>query len=259
VGLCALLLICQVGATEVHWSLSATVARVDSRWQEFDDNGRRLLTENGPLTGPSLAAAHYAGPWTLVAHAAQLHGERAYSGETSLGQAVSTGVSLQRHQLGVTLQYQWTPWLTSALQLEHLVTDRVIASAGTAAAGYPEQFRWLLASAGVIAQWPLAHTRIQGSAWWGQGAQATMRLSLPGRDPGQLPLGRLTQSAFELAWVVPVSKESRIYVQTGWQGTDIAAGENTVITRSSVPVALARQPQTRILHRPLAIGLEVQF
>ncbi len=216
------------------------------------------MTESGRLNGTELHISHRFGDWSWSGQWAQQQGSRDYLGETSLGQPIATNVAISMRTLGASAAYHWTPALSAALRLEHRRTDRIIASVGTAA-GYPEQFNWLLASVGVRGQLELPGSQLHGSVWWGLGPPATMQLSLPGRDPANLSSGRITQSEVQLAWVTPLGTDASLRVNTGWQETSVAEGVAAVILRSGVPVATARQPHTRMTHRPLGVGLEVRF
>lgn len=257
-GLFTLQLAVQAHAQVSAWQLSAAALRTDSTWQEFDDNGRRLLTENGILNGAELQASQRLGRWGMSLHLVQQQGSRSYLGETSLGQPVATAAAVQARTLDATAAYHFSPALSVALRLEHRRTDRVIASVG-AATGYPEQFNWLMGSVGVQGQLYLPGSRMQGGVWWGQGTHANLQLNLPGRDPSILTLGRLTQSEVQLAWILPLGATANLRVNTGWQDTYLEQGQTAVVTRSGIPVAVARQPQTRITHRPMGVGLELQF
>ena len=246
----------ECGPQSVSWELAQVVQRSD--WRELDLAERTLVHESGSLSGPELAFVWRCNNWGLGAQLSELAGSRRYDGQTSTGVPVSSRTALSQRQA----QFQADLWLSDAWQVAGRLTQlslwRDIASA-RGATGYPERFDWHLFSAGVVWHTAPGPSQFKVGAWVAMPLASSLTLQLPGRDPASLPLGDLRQFELQLGWRVQLSPGWHAQLDAGYRRTDIAMGASQVITRNGVPVGVAHQPQTRLINRPIAVGVNYAY
>lgn len=230
-------------ASPWQWELSG---RQDwQHWRETGADGRRLVAEDGRLSGVA-ATLRWAPPqstaWAITA--AGWQGVRDYEGLTNRGQSVRTRSDLQhaliRTEVAGTARplasgWQWQP--TAALELWQW--RRELRGVDNAA-GYPERYRQ-----GVLLLGAQAQTGDASDGWRlrleaGGGPGGVNRLQLPGRDVASLPLG-VARSA-RVAFGAAITPAWRWDVEV--QAVSLAAGAERAITLQGVPLQAARQPHT---------------
>lgn len=226
------------------WQLDLALRQDWQQWRETDADGRRLVAEDGRLSG--LAATLRWAPADAGFAAVSLagwQGARDYDGLTSRGQPVQTRSDLRhgliRAEAGLAPAplawpggWQWQPTLAvEGWQWQRRLRD----AAG--AAGYPERYRQGLVLLGLAAQ-DAAGWRLLLELGGGPGGRNA--LQLPGRDATALPLGTARSARLAVGGDVA----------PGWrwdldlQALSLAAGQERPITLQGVPLQSARQPRT---------------
>ena len=258
------------GANAAAWAggctapqLSAQIGVVDSRWQEFNAQGQRVVSESGILHSTGLrlqgdcAGLQWAAQWS------QARGTRDYDGVSSTGAAIQTHSALRQTQAQLELWAPVADALALGVRLGWTQVDRDLAGVGTVL-GYPEQFRYLQAALGArYTVLQAAGVRLGLQAWVGGGPGGRSRLQLPNADAARLTLGssQLAQLALQLE-----STAARAGAP-GWnwqvrlqlQQEQMRAGPGQAITRNGLVVGGAAQPKTRQSATGLEAGLQYSF
>jgi hypothetical protein len=233
-------------------------AIVASDWRETDASGRAVVRESGTLDGTEMSALHRCENWYAQARFLSLNGERAYSGQTSFGEAAQSRSALQQQQLQAEAGYRFSgPWALG-VRVSRSITWRTIASI-EGAAGYPERFGWTAMALGASWSQPVGNGLWSAEAWSGWPLQARMHLQLPGKDAASLNLGSWRQSELSVAWRYPLAAGLRATVRAGVRSTRMGPGPDAVVTRSGIPVAVAHQPQTTVWERPLTLSIDYVY
>lgn len=212
------------------------------QWRETGSDGRRLLTEDGRLSGVS-ASWRWAPPGSATAalRLGVLRGVRDYQGFSNQGHAVQTrsdvGHEFVRVEGGLAPQPLFAGWHGQAFAAaEWWQWRRRLRDAGNAS-GYPERYRQGLLFVGLQAS---------DEAGWlarleaGGGPGGRNRVQLPGRDPAELPLGHAR--SWRMALGAPLAAAWRCELMV--EDLRLAAGAERPITLQGVPLQSARQPRT---------------
>lgn len=245
------------------WQFSVAALSVHSRWDEHDDEGRRLLQERGRRPGLMLGLARQQGPWTLALAWRGQRGGRDYQGQSNAGTPLRTRSALRDDALQLTL-WRALPVaslpLQAGLQLRGDRRERTLAGVG-AVQGYPERHQAWTLWAGLRGEQALpAGWSLGGELWLGGGPRAHVDVALPQADPVRLPTGARSG----LAWAVELATPRS---GGGWrarlalQGLNerVRAGEARPLWREGALVGGARQPAHRLLESGLVLGLDGRF
>lgn len=155
------------------------------RWQEFDDNGQRLLTEQGPraVLGGILSNTHRRAEGLLYEIDVQGYlGKVDYDGQDSLGVYTSTDSSYQGARGEVTGGYRWQSTQSAIAAVDLLVKlgadawRRDIAD-GANANGFPisglkEDYVVYYGKVGIGALWP----HVSSSSYFQLGARKPLSI-----------------------------------------------------------------------------------
>ncbi|MDR7267597.1 hypothetical protein J2X20_000226 [Pelomonas saccharophila] len=214
------------------------------QWRETGGDGRRLLTEDGRLSGLS-ASWRWAPPGsaTVALRLGVLRGARDYRGFSNQGNEVQTrsdvGHDFVRVEGGPAPWPLAGGWHGQALAAAELWQWRRHLRDAGSVSGYPEHYRQGLLLVGLQAA--------SDSGWQlgieaGGGPRGRNRVQLPGRDPAELPLGSVRTwraslgDAFMPGWRWALTAER----------LTLGAGEEKPITLQGVPLQSARQPRTEL-------------
>lgn len=227
--------------------LGASLQHSDSRWAEFDSEGRQLLQERGRLAGAALElrAACETGP-ALELHWQQRQGSRDYQGQSTQGQALSTQSSVRETQLQAQLWQPFTEWLDLGLLAEWNQVRRELADVGPVR-GYPERHRRMQLGVGLRVHGALSPAwqyQLQGE--WGMGPAGRLHLALPIADPLELPSGRLQRQLglrAQLAWSSPAAPAWQWRAGLAWRQERVSEGELATLWRAGNAVGGVRQPR----------------
>ena len=244
--------------TDVKAAISLGAARTESRWTEVDIAGRTIDRESGSLPGQQLGGAIECGDWSASGQLSHFDGTRAYSGQTSIGVPVQTQSSIRQTQGYAQLGRKVRGALFVGGRLAGQKLTRDIASAG-GASGYPEEFTRTVVSLGTQWNTPSAWEELTLSAWVGTAIHQSLRLTLPGRDPAKLPLGRLTQWELGAQWRKPLLRHWHLLASVKYISTSVRAGDNAVISRHGIPSGVAHQPRTNTVEVPVTVGIGYEF
>lgn len=230
-------------SAESPWSFELAGQQEWQRWRETGSDGRRLVSEDGRLSGVAagLGWTPPEGDVSLALRAGLLYGERDYDGLSSRGAAVQSRSDIRNAFIGLETalaarpllaSWQWRP--RAAVELWQW--RRRLNDVGTVS-GYPERYRQGLLLLGV---------QVQGDSGWrarldaGGGPGGRNRLQLPGRDVASLPLG--TARVWRLGFGAELAPAWRWDVMH--ENLTLGAGDERAITLQGVPLQAARQPRT---------------
>jgi hypothetical protein len=241
--------------------IGLSVAALRSQWREQDERGRRLVEEDGTLTGLGLRAALQCRPWVFGLQLAQARGQRRYDGVDSRGAPVVSSSRLVHSEstLEALLPAIEPVLLGGRLRVQQI--ERDIAGVG-AALGYPESFRYWQAQVGARSTFALAAgLQLSLDGWIGAGPSGRVAVRLPYADPVTLPLG--PSRAAELGLQLLSSAPSPIQGGAGWgwrmglQWTlqDIGAGSARPLMRNGAVVGGAAQPAIRQQSWAISLGI----
>ncbi|WP_310386709.1 hypothetical protein [Roseateles sp.] len=226
----------------------------DSRWNEHDAEGRRLLREQGRLPEAALALSAACGSWSGELSWRHAVGERDYAGLSNRGAAVQTHSSLRMDESTLSVQRPLLGGIKLGLRAQRQATRRELASTG-AVLGYPERHRHWVYALGALAEgaaWGESRWRL--AAWVGGGPGGRVRIDLPIADPVTLRTGVMRQAELQLQWLsAPWAEGWRSSLGLRWRGERIGAGDATTLWRQGVAVGGALQPR----HELRSAGLEV--
>lgn len=244
-------LLAPAARAESPWQSELAGQQEWQQWRETASDGRRLLTEDGRLSG--LAATwRWAPPGSATAalRVGVLRGARDYRGFSNQGNEVQTRSDVAhdfiRIEGGLAPQPLIAGWQGQALAAAEVWQwRRRLRDAGNVS-GYPERYRQGLLLLGLQA--------ISESGWRmgieaGGGPHGHNRVQLPGRDPAVLPLGRAR------AWRASLGDA----LLPGWRWALTAerltldAGDERPITLQGVPLQSARQPHTALRRLQLSL------
>lgn len=249
-------------AADSPWQLDLAARQEWQQWRETDAEGRRLVAEDGRLSG--LAATLRWAPAQAGFAALSLagwQGVRDYDGLSNRGQPAQTRSDLRQALIRVEAglapsparwpgdsgtpepaTWHWQPTVAvEAWQWHRHLRD----AAG--AAGYPERYRQGMVLLGLSAQ---------NAAGWrlllelGGGPGGRNQLRLPGRDETSLPLG--TARSARLALGGDLAPAWRWDVDL--QALSLAAGQERPVTLQGVPLQSARQPRTALRRLQLQLS-----
>lgn len=245
------------------WQLAAGAEQ--SRWQEHDAQGRRLLREQGTLATVSVAAVGRCAGLDWQATLAAAQGQRAYSGSSSTGMPIRTHSGIHRQVLHLQAMLPLAPtadgW-SAGLRLGHRWLARDLAGVG-AVQGYGERFAsWQLA-AGLarsldLGPWAGAPLALDAALWLGGGPPGRMVLNLPHADAATLHLGASQLLQLRLGLCNGSVAQCRPdggrpwRIDLTWQQERAGAGPAQALWRNGVLVGGAAQPATR----QQALGLQ---
>jgi hypothetical protein len=239
-------------------SLKVAFVSDQSDWSEFDTSGRKLVHESGKLHGPELSFGLRCADWEFLALASQLDGSRMYDGQTSTGVPIISSSEVRQRksylQAGFNLADTWQ----MGGRLSSNTIWRELASAG-GASGYAELYYWTTIALGTQWETGLGRNRFKLAAWFGRPVMSTMELTLPGRDQATLKLGSMNQAEFAAGWRTPIHPSWYLEADVQYRRTAIGQGEDAVITRGGMPVAVAHQPQTLLVDVPVAVRIGYDF
>lgn len=241
-----------VQAAGSGWYHELTGQQEWQQWRETAQDGRRLVVEDGRLTGlaATLGWAPRQGP-TAALRLGALWGGRDYRGLSNQGNDLRTrsdlGQVFGRVEGGPTPQplagtWQWQPLLAA----EFGQWRRRLRDAGSAQ-GYPERYRQGLVMLGLQAL-AVSGARLRVEA--GTGPAGNNRVELPGRDAVDLPLGRARSLRLALggattpAWHWEITAEQLSF----------AAGDERAVRLQGVALQSARQPRTELRRLQFQIG-----
>ena len=239
-------------------SLKVALVSDQSDWSEFDTSGRKLAQESGKLHGPELSIALHCADWDFLALASQLDGSRMYDGQTSTGVTIISNSAVRQRQGYLQASFNLADSWRLGGRLSSNTIWRELASTG-GAAGYPELYYWTTISLGTQWETVLGRNRFKLAAWFGKPVMSTMELTLPGRDHATLKLGSMNQTEFAAGWRTPIGPSWYLEVDVQYRRTAIGQGEDAVITRGGMPVAVAHQPQTLLVDVPVAVRIGYDF
>lgn len=228
---------------ESPWAFELGGQQEWQRWRETGSDGRRLVNEDGRLSGVAVGLSWKSSDdgAALALRAGLLQGLRDYDGMSSRGAEVKSRSGIRNAFIGVEgslaarslfASWQWQP--RAAVELWQW--RRRLNDAG-AASGYPECYRQDLLLLGVQA---LGHSGWRARFDVGGGPGGRNRVQLPGRDVASLPLGEAR------VWRVGLGAE----VAPAWrwdvmhESLSLGAGDERAITLQGVPLQAARQPRT---------------
>lgn len=248
-GCCGAALACE------HLESGAGLSLAHSRWDESDEQGRRLLRESGPLAGAWLSLGADCAGWQARATLGTRSGTRDYRGQSSSGAAIRTdsGIREQRLQFSVQRALALPHW-SWGLRAEWQALDRDLASVG-AVQGYPERHRRATLALGLATQHEaFAGWHWVGALWLGGGPRGTVDVRFPHAEPVRLDSGVATFGEASLALRLNRAGAAPAR-QIGWQGElklslrdeRIAAGPAAPLWRNGVLVGAARQPRHRVI------------
>lgn len=232
-------------------ALSAGV--LDSRWNEHDAEGRRLLREQGRLPAATLAVGGACGAWLAELSWRHAAGQRDYEGFSNRGAAVQTDSRLRLNEWTLTLQRPLLEGLKLGLRAQRQETRRELVSTGKVL-GYPELHRHWVYGLGALAEgaaW--GESSWHFGVWLGGGPGASVRIDLPTADPVRLKTGTLRQAELQGQWLsAPWGLGWRTSLGLRWRAERIGAGEVATLWRQGVAVGGALQPR----HELRSVGLE---
>lgn len=171
-------------------SLGAFAGVERSLWREWDSAGQLLVKESGNLirTGLELSSQCQWMDWNV--QWSQSHGDRDYDGLTNRYSPLRTSSDIHSQSLRAQIWFPLhTAWAIGG-EINWREIKRHIASQGSVL-GYPERFRYGQAGVGLRYQseiTPFVH--LSSTLIAGGGPGGTNRISLPGFDPRELPLGK---------------------------------------------------------------------
>ena len=232
----------------------------DSRWNEHDAEGRRLLREQGWLPEASLAFSAACGSWSGELSWRHAVGERDYDGFSNRGAAVQTHSSLRMDEWNLSVQRPLLDGIKLGMRAQRQATRRELASTG-AVLGYPERHQHWVYALGALAEgaaWGESRWRL--AAWVGGGPGGRVRIELPIADPVTLRTGVMRQAELQLQWLsAPWGQGWRSSLGLRWRGERIGAGEVATLWRQGVAVGGALQPRHELRSTGLEVGVLRSF
>lgn len=239
---CLLAFVCQTTQAEMPalgWGLSAG-AQFENV-QEFDSTGKRLLTEQGFLSGGTLHANAHWSAASLMLTLGHHRGSLDYDGQTQSGSAFSTRTQYQNTK--ASLIADWTLASSWGLQtgLEREWRKRQIQGIGMVA-GMKEHYRSDWAVAGL--RWRHEDFDIALQGIWGVGG--TQTVSSPNLiDPVNFKSGQLRGWRGEAN--IPLKKivGTHVSLRPNFESLTIQRSKNAVWTLDGVPQGSLAQPKTR--------------
>jgi hypothetical protein len=244
----------------VQTTLDLALGRTQQRseWHEWSESGKRLLWEEGDLSGERLALAWQCdrASWELVRQ--NLQGVRSYHGQTQNGIPALSSSAIAEQKTDLQAAYALAQTWSVLVRLSDVQADRNIASVGNIQ-GYPEKFHWNMGAVGV--QWKQRWDAQQFSValWSGRSRDAAMTLYYPGYEPQKFSPGALTQQTLALQWRMYFRPDW--YVQTDWsrQNTTMQQSEKITLIGNGVPNLIAYQPRVTMQDTPLTLSIGYRF
>ena len=221
-------------------------------WQEFSDNGKQLVHEQGNL--PFLALAGHASCdfGTLTLRGATTQGVRNYLGVSNTGTPLSTQSTLSTSELIIRYSYainsQFEPFISVGISN----SKRDINYSGLVL-GYPEEFRMYPAQIGIRWRPTLYDNRLTLTAYGGRALYPQVKVLLPGRDVLTLDLGHVLKAGLSAELELGVFAKGQFVLITQLDRTHIAKGVARTVTRNGVPTGVANQPRSLLTQTQMSI------
>ena len=219
-----------------------------SRWEEFNAQGRKLLREKGTLHTQGLSLGSDCGAMHWTGRISQVNGLRAYRGVSSSDMPLQTSSRIEQQQARLVVLREVSAAWSLGASLGYRRIQRDIAGVGLVE-GYPERFDDWQATAGLrfaAAGWN--GLKVSAEAWLGAGPKGSMLLRLPHADPATLRLGpsRMAQLGLQVSGKLAGGLTDR----WSWQlrldqvAERFAAGAGQAIFRNGILIGGAAQPET---------------
>lgn len=241
-------------------AVALTAGAQDSRWNEHDAEGRRLLSEQGRLPEASIAFNAACGPWSAELSWRHAVGKRDYEGFSNHGAAVQTHSSLRLDEWALSLQRPVLDGVSLGIRAQRQETQRELASAGKVL-GYPERHEHWVYAMGLLSEgaaW--GESRWHLAAWLGGGPGGQVRVDLPIADEITLRTGTMRQGELQLKWLsAPWAEGWRSSLGLRWRGERVGAGEAATLWRQVVAVGGALQPRHDVRTASLEVGVQHSF
>lgn len=256
-----LLLLTATGASacgKVAAQLGLGARLSDSALAEYASNGRLLVKEHGVLAGSGLNASLRCDRWTVGLDLLSVEGRRDYSGQTSLGTALTTSSQIGDGTASASLYRAITDTVHLGVDVSQQHSTRDILSTALAA-GYPEAYERTFIRVG--ARWEIPSAT---GLWTLLGAisvyaEQSMSLRLPGRDASTLKFAQPSQWEVGAKWRKEL--DSHMYMELAYHyiHTDADQSPYAVVTSGGVPVGVAYQPRTTLVDQPVSASIGISF
>lgn len=223
-----------------------------SVWQEFSEQGKQLVREQGNLPFTALSTQLTCDRGTFALRGAVAQGVRDYSGVSNKGQALTTQSTLRNSELLLSYSYpinpQWEPYISAGISR----SKRDIRSVGSVL-GYPEEFQMFPVQLGIKWRPMRLDNRLLLLAHAGSAFQPRVTVELPGRDALTLDLGRTLSAGVSAELELGQMARGQFVLATQWNSTRIARGAAGVVTSDGVPRGVAVQPRSQLTQTQLSI------
>lgn len=258
--------------TSTALQFDADILARRSQWREYAPDGDALLTERGSLYGISFGARWIQPDWAMGLRWHRLSGRRDYEGQTQQdGGAIHIDSTTDVREVAWTLSASHNlPHyfsLTGAIQPTRTlrsIRDVANEQGGIAVNGYPEYWRWTLASADLQWSKTMAAGRLSLNAGFGLTLRNSMDVTFPGSDASQLKPGRGHARRLGVTYDHPIGHVvgRPVLIRTGvqWQELRFGASQSVPQMRNGVfQQALLRQPATTLRDTTLRLMVEMPF
>ena len=232
--------------------LAAQTGFEQNVWQEFSENGKRLVREQGSL--PFLALTGYVScdVGTLSLRGSTTQGFRNYSGVSNTGTSLSTQSTVSTSELVVRYAYAINPQFEPFFSFGTSRSTRDIHSVGLVL-GYPEDFRMDPAQIGLRWRPVFFDNRLTLSAYGGGALRPQVKVSLPGRDVLTLDLGHVSKAGLSAELELGALATGQFVLVSQLDRTHIAQGAARTVTRNGVPTGVANQPRSLLTQAQMSI------
>jgi len=211
--------------------------------EEFDRDGRRLLTESGPAPALGLEIGRRLGPGTLFGGLGVRRYALDYDGQSQRGRPLETRSDYFESRLWTGYRFEFGDRWSLGLRWERSYAERDIR-ATAAAAGLEERYNQDWAAIGLrhrLARGPVEWVEAE----WHRSIGGTLRVSSPGViDPVWIPLG--ASRGFSISARIPLGAAgwfSRIDLEPGFSHTRSEASESRNWRREGVAQGSINEPE----------------